>query len=381
MTAPRPQNVSELSFEVSKYSNAPALRVQTNSLFSIAAVVVTARCYARIFVKKSFENPDQTQVLATIWFVCYQIEISLGIGRYMAVIQANPDNYRTILLLRQIHMTVVVMGLSVVKISIALFLLRLVTRKAYQLFLWGLIVFLTLFSIACLGTLICQCENPRAVWDVRLRPPPEGTGTAKCFNRYTFRNIGLFNGTQLTFKVINILTDFLLALLPVPLVWTLQLRLRTRISLVLILALGIFAGIAGIVRQLSPSQFKMKEAWIEDQYNIWNFVELTVGIIAASLPALKPLFTWFFEAARGKTRAGESFPMSGYGSRKPRAQQYRAQRSDPSLVEGRVDIFHRGGVFSVVENDRGHSEDGILPKLDGKVPSEILVTTQVDVKR
>lgn len=72
----------------------------------------------------------------------------------MAVIQANPDNYRTILLLRQIHMIVVVEGLTVVKISIALFLLRLAIKKAHHRFLGALIVFLTLFSIACLGTLV-----------------------------------------------------------------------------------------------------------------------------------------------------------------------------------------------------------------------------------
>lgn len=41
---------------------------------------------------------------------------------------------------------------------------------------------------------IWQCFPAQAVWDVRLRPPPEGTGTAKCVSRGAFRKIGLFNG-------------------------------------------------------------------------------------------------------------------------------------------------------------------------------------------
>jgi hypothetical protein len=120
-----------------------------------------------------------------------------------------------------------------------------------------------------------------------------GTGTAKCFSGDTFDAIGLFNG------IVNISTDFILALAPVPLIWKLQMPLRTRLSLVVILSLGIFAAVAGIIRQLSSSQFGVPEPYIYDTYSIWNFIELDMGIIAASLPALKPLFSWFRDTARG----------------------------------------------------------------------------------
>jgi hypothetical protein len=90
--------------------------------------------------------------------------------------------------------------------------------------------------------------------------------------------------------VVNISTDFLLALAPVPLIWKLQMPLRTRLSLVAILSLGIFAAVAGIIRQLSSSQFGVLEPYVYDTCSIWNFIELDMGIIAASLPALKPLF-------------------------------------------------------------------------------------------
>jgi hypothetical protein len=98
------------------------------------------------------------------------------------------------------------------------------------------------------------------------------------------------------------LTDFLLALLPVPLIWQLQLNLRTKISLILVLSLGIFACVAGIMKvRLNKTILSDPNRFIYDGYSMWNFVELDVGIIAASLPTTKPLFNRFLDAARGLT--------------------------------------------------------------------------------
>jgi hypothetical protein len=68
------------------------------------------------------------------------------------------------------------------------------------------------------------------------------------------------------------------------------------------LSLGVFASIAGIIKQRDANQFRDPEPYIHDAYAIWNFIELDVGIIAASLPALKPLLSWFSETARGIAR-------------------------------------------------------------------------------
>jgi hypothetical protein len=85
-----------------------------------------------------------------------------------------------------------------------------------------------------------------------------------------------------------------------------------RLSLVAILSLGIFAAIAGIIRQLSSSQFGVPEPYIYDSYSLWNFIELDMGIIAASLPALKPLFSWFRDTARDLTGKPKSASAERY---------------------------------------------------------------------
>lgn len=155
-----------------------------------------------------------------------------------------------------------------------------------------------------------------AAWDRRLRPPPIGTGNAKCFSSQTFTSIGLLNtGQQLPSQqspllipsALNAATDFLLALLPVPLVWRLHLNLRAKLSLILVLTLGVFAGLAGIVKsEKQKLALYTPDQYVHDTFTIWWFVEYNIGMIAASLPALKPLFRRVLETAKGTTATRSS---------------------------------------------------------------------------
>jgi hypothetical protein len=69
--------------------------------------------------------------------------------------------------------------------------------------------------------------------------------------------------------------------------------------LAFVLSLGIFASVAGIMKaHVSKTILNNPERFIHDAFSMWNFIELDVGIVAASLPPLKPLFNRFLEAAR-----------------------------------------------------------------------------------
>lgn len=215
-----------------------------------------------------------------------------------------------------IHSIIIMVGISTVKISIAFFLLRLSTRTPYSRFLYGVIVFIVMLTLACAGTLIFQCLPVEATWDARLRPPPFGTGDAKCYSMTIFRNLGLMNSCEcfcasalpvLTLVAFNIITDVLFATLPIPLIWKLQLNTRTKVSLIAVLSLGWFACAAAIIKAIQQWNVLTDPDWtVHDSFNIWNYIEFTVGIIAASLPSLKPLFNWFLDAARAITSGGRS---------------------------------------------------------------------------
>lgn len=123
---------------------------------------------------------------------------------------------------------------------------------------------------------------------------------------------------KLTWIVFNIVTDILFATLPIPLVWKLKINIRTKISLIVILSLGWFACGAAIVKAAQQYTVLDDPDWsVNDSFNVWNYIELTIGILAASLPALKPLFNWALDTARGYSSNGRTngkFRPSAYAA-------------------------------------------------------------------
>ncbi|KFY74220.1 hypothetical protein V499_05718 [Pseudogymnoascus sp. VKM F-103] len=161
-------------------------------------------------------------------------------------------------------------------------------------------VFLVIFTLACIGTLIFQCIPVSAAWDFAQRPPPFGTGNATCYSISVFTAIGLFNGS------VNIATDVAFALLPIPIIWKLNVNIRTKITLILILSLGFMACAAAIVREVLLSTFfEQTDENFHNAYALWNYAELCVGIIAACLPALRPLFAFLLDKASSTFASGQ----------------------------------------------------------------------------
>jgi hypothetical protein len=123
----------------------------------------------------------------------------------------------------------------------------------------------------------------------RLKP------NARCFPPRTYSLIGLFN------SIINITTDVLFAVLPIPAVLKLKVNKRTKASLIVVLSLGFTACVAGVLKaRLQVKLFDMPDQAFENWFNIWYMLELCFGILAASLPTLKPLFAAVLEGTRSR---------------------------------------------------------------------------------
>ncbi|KAE8443717.1 hypothetical protein EG329_001397 [Mollisiaceae sp. DMI_Dod_QoI] len=202
------------------------------------------------------------------------------------------------------HSLIVTVGISLIKLSVASFLLRLVPGKGYKIFLYCMIAFLVAFTCSSAGTLIFSCVPIRASWDAASEP------NAKCFSNATFTAIGMFN------SCVNIVTDVLFATLPIPMVWNLQVNLRTKLSLIAILSLGFFACAASIVKTVIQTRvLSNPDSTRNDSYFIWNSIELYIGILAASLPSLRPLFRSILETTRSLRTRGISSSANMGGAR------------------------------------------------------------------
>ncbi|KAK2793085.1 hypothetical protein FQN52_002233 [Onygenales sp. PD_12] len=148
---------------------------------------------------------------------------------------------------------------------------------------------MTLFTIACGGTVVFRCVPVDAYWT------PEKMKTARCFSNKTYTNIGLFHAS------INIFTDVLFATVPIFIFKKLQINRRDKVVLIGIFSLGYVACMAGIAKAHYQSIFIDPKKGLQHIHLLFIFMmlELNIGILAASLPTLKPLVRKFLGTARG----------------------------------------------------------------------------------
>ena len=150
-----------------------------------------------------------------------------------------------------------------------------------------------------------QCRPAAALWDHRLLPP---NGTAKCWNPIPVNTWDLVIASYWSFL------DFILALIPLPLVLSLRLPLSRKLLLSLLLSMGIFAGIAAAIKTSKvPISVKGKRdiTWQTVELLLWNGIEMNVIIVAACIPTLRPVFLVLFRRSEARDFADDNLNDRG----------------------------------------------------------------------
>ncbi|KAF2738970.1 hypothetical protein EJ04DRAFT_573411 [Polyplosphaeria fusca] len=320
------------------YSIQSQLRAIDISLLTIALIIVLARVYIRTVTLRVFRLDDAFMVAAMLCSVVscsiFLHVIELGMGKHIFAIP--PENIPRLIKWNFMVGLVAPMSVCFTKISISVFLLPLTMRTRFRQFLWAVVVFLVIFTLFTFFTILFGCVPVSANWDFTQRPPPLGIGHAKCLPIPTYRGIALFN------SITNIITDVVLAIIPVPLIWTLQVNNRTKATLILILSLGFFACAAGIVK--TPLLFHFfddldmtgERSW----YYAWQIIEMNVGIIAASLPSLKPAFRWLLETAKSLTHGVSGAHTGGSTYKRQSSSGYLRQKEGSNSASNSVGVHY-----------------------------------------
>ncbi|PLB47480.1 hypothetical protein P170DRAFT_385163 [Aspergillus steynii IBT 23096] len=355
----------------SEGSRAPHILSIVGALTGLSALLVFLRCYVRLFILRKFHLEDGFMIASLACAVgllgCFVGESHHGVGSWSKDI--SPADSAKLDEFMFYHAIVIVLGISLVKISIGFFLLRFTSQnRILKWFIVGTLVFLALFTIACILALVFQCWPVEAAWDVELKK------TGKCYSVDAYLRIGQFN------SAINIITDFIFATLPVFMFAQIQVNKRTKLSVMGILSLGYFACAAGIVKTVLQSRvFGDTESYRESQYLIWNFVELAVGIIAASFPTIKPLVKSFIGSTISLT-SGRRTKRTGHGYGYHNQSGY-AMHSMSRSHPDREDQKYAVHIGSVADRTSGSSEENLTAKPSApSFPPHIMQTTEVTVQ-
>lgn len=114
--------------------------------------------------------------------------MKFGAGRHIFYILRDhgPDTLITGLKLNFVTQFSYVFALAAVKVSIGLFLLRLVGTRSYKIIVWSLLVFLGLYTFGGSAALLASCRPFAANFD-RTIPG------ASCYAPKTLRSLAFFN--------------------------------------------------------------------------------------------------------------------------------------------------------------------------------------------
>ena len=126
-----------------------------------------------------------------------------------------------------------------IKLSIGLFLFRLADQRRYKWILGVSIVIVGVWSLTLFFWNIFQCSPVPAQWDYTiLARDPE----AHCVSADEIVSAAY------ALSALTILSDWLYALLPIPMIWRVRMTPQAKLSVIAVLSLGVFASVATLIR-------------------------------------------------------------------------------------------------------------------------------------
>lgn len=169
------------------------------------------------------------------------------------------------------------------RVSLCLFLLRIVEgRRGYTIFLWCVIGISTATTISTILISLLGCRPIEKLWN------KEAPGS--CAPPRVTLILGIAQASA------AVLGDWLVALFPILLLKNLNMARKTKAALIILMGLGVFVGIAVIVKaqQLYTLGTRIDGTWDTVSLVCLSIVEQNTAILAVSVPPCRPLVRRFF---------------------------------------------------------------------------------------
>ncbi|KAM7201229.1 hypothetical protein V8F20_004975 [Naviculisporaceae sp. PSN 640] len=277
----------------------------------------------------------------------------------------------------------VFIGYALVKLSVAMFLIRLTVVRWHKILLWFMSITFGLFSIA-VGSILLYCNN------ISLSPiyhPPQRApdGTEIPWNdSCSWASFKTTNGMWIW----AIIFDFFLAIFPWFLLWKVHMKRSKKLVICISLSLGAIAGAIGIKRVLVYYTIVTSEdlTWVF----FWGMIEYAVGMICVSIPALLPLWNRVVHKKRhgggvtvGRKRAHAPGPAAAVvedpAGRKRRSGEVYDPRFESLLAETVPTHHETVGNGTVAQRTRATRTGREMETVDEKMGSTTTNTTSSGV--
>ncbi|XHG09582.1 hypothetical protein AWENTII_012630 [Aspergillus wentii] len=213
-------------------------------------------------------------------FVLYAfivVQVNTGLGEPENTL--SPSELRTQLKALWLTIPFYNLTLTLTKISMALLYRRLFPTTRYRIVTLAIIILITITGLWMTISAFVFCIPIAAFWDPNLGDNCLSERVVWCLN-----------------ASIQITTDLVIVVLPMPVITRLRLPKRQKWALVFVFGLGFFVCAMSIVRLVTL--VRLVNSTDETRSNaltaLWSSIEADVAIICACLPQLRPLVTRVF---------------------------------------------------------------------------------------
>ncbi|KAF4551619.1 Hypothetical protein D9617_13g101210 [Elsinoe fawcettii] len=334
--------------------------VTSTAFVVIAFVFIALRMFTRGVVVRNIGPEDWTILAAWVCSlgltICVLFEVKFGQGHHIQTLSLEQLTglykalYYSILFYQA--------GLVLNKVSILCQYYRIFPGKNIRLAIWIMAAVTGVYGFWSIFANMFMCTPIPYFWN-------RGIAGGKCLDTTAvwFANAG-----------INIVTDIIIFLLPMPALKALQLPKKQKIGLMFVFALGGFVCLTSILRLRSLYDVTKSTdlTWENGPIAYWSSVEVNVGIICACLPTLKAFAMKYFPNLINSSKNG-----GATSSNRKTGTQMKTRTKNATVTE--VELGNKGfadtealdpgriQVVTVVEQDREDASDSNSMSSQSKV--------------
>ncbi|KAI0554094.1 hypothetical protein F4679DRAFT_579707 [Xylaria curta] len=265
---------------ISTDDNGPKIYIPAWLFMFTCLAVVGARVWSRKITDGGL-GPDDFTIIASLVFAIASHVIALygwasGGGKHAATLTEHQQiESSKAFYIGQITYKI---SLCLTKSSILLLYLRIFGNvKWLRRTCYALLVFIAVYYTAATMATIFQCIPVTAAFD-------KNVANFKCI---------IITPFWYTNAVLSIATDIIILLIPMPLIYTLQVSRPRKAALIFVFALGTFVVVTSIlrVRTLDIPVKSPDPLYDEVDTIMWTVIEMSMAIICACLPQIRTLAT------------------------------------------------------------------------------------------
>jgi hypothetical protein len=200
-----------------------------------------------------------------------------GLGRHARFVRLS--RRKTALELLFISQVVWYWSITLVKLSVAILLLRLKRTRTWRVLMYSIMALLLLVAIVQTCFQFLQCRPFSIFWD----PGVLRRTRLRCLSRKAI------DGNIILFSAVQVSVDLIFSFIPITFIAKLNRPRREKVFMCVLMGLGLFASVAAIVRTLYIRNFaRMNDFFrIHVSVALWAVIEQQFALIAATIPTLK----------------------------------------------------------------------------------------------